>query len=449
MKIYFFIMIMITIAANSLFAEVSRKLPKPPKAKKIPVTTIKHGVKLVDNYSWLRDQNEKKSDDVMNYLKAENAYTRKVMKDTELLQEQLFNEMKARMKEDDLSVPVKKGKYMYYSRTEKDKQYPIYCRRLVDNSKPEEILLDENELAKGKEFFDCGTIELSSNEDILAYTADFDGDEHYSLHFIDLKSHKALPDVIENITTNIEWAEDNKTIFYTIMDETTRPYQIKRHLLGTDPKNDDIVYEESDQMFACSIFKSRDKRFLSITTGSTTTTEEYLLEANNPTGKFRLFAPRKQDIEYYVSFQHPYVYITTNENALNFKVMRTTEDKLEKKYWEEFIPHNENVYIDSIATFENYVVITERERGLQTLRYIDVRTNESINLPFAEAVYSVSLGNNPEYKTDKLRYVYYSLTTPESIIDYDFNTGLSELKKRREVLGDFDSRNYVSERIMF
>lgn len=434
-------------SAPVLMANETRKISSPPRAKKIPVITEKHGTLLIDNYAWLRDQNDKKNRDVLNYLKAENAYTRHVMKDTELLQDQLFEEMKARIKEDDLSVPVKDGKYMYYTKTAAGKQYPIHCRRLVDNSKPEEIIIDENELAKGKDFFDCGSIEISSNGDIVAYTVDYDGNEEYNLHFLDLKNHKELPDVIEKVTSNIEWAEDNKTIFYTIMDETTRPYQIKRHQLGTDSKNDPIIFEESDQMFGCSIFKSRDKRFLTIFTGSTTSSEEYILEAKNPTGEFKLFMPRRKDIEYYISFQKPYIYITTNENALNFKVMRTKEDQIDKKYWEEFIPHDENVYIDSISAFENYLVISERNRGLQTLRYIDTRTNENIDLPFAESVYSVYLGNNPEYKTDKLRYVYCSLTTPESVIDYDFNTGLSECKKRREVVGNFDSNNYVSERL--
>lgn len=447
MKISILIIFLLALSANSLIGEEQRKLPTPPKAKKVPLVTEKHGVKLTDNYAWLRDQNEKKSDEIIKYLRAENAYTKHVMKDTELLQDQLFEEMKSRIKEDDLSVPVKMGKYMYYSKTEKDKQYPIFCRRLVDNSKPEEVILDENELAKGKDFFDCGTAEISSNDDIVAYTVDYDGNEQYDLYFMDLKTRKLFPEVIKNVTSNIEWAEDNKTIFYTLMDETTRPYQIKRHQLGTNPEKDQIVFEEADQKFACNVSKSRDKRFVTITTGSTTSTEEYFLDAKNPTGEFKLFAPRRKDIEYYISFQKPYIYITTNENALNFKVMRTKEDQLDQKYWEEFIPHNKDVYIESIATFENYVVISERDKGLQTLRYIDTRTNENIALPFLEAVYTVYLGNNPEYKIDKLRYVYSSLTTPESVIDYDFNTGLSELKKRREVVGNFDPKNYVSERV--
>ena len=447
MKISLLLLLIITATAPCLIAAESKKLPTPPRAKKVPIVTEKHGVKLVDNYSWLRDQNEEKNPDIIKYLRAENAYTRRMMKDTELLQDQLYNEMKGRIKETDLSVPVKYGKYVYYTRTEEGKEYEIHCRRLVDNSKPEEIIIDENELAKGKEFFECGNFEISSNDELVAYVVDYDGDEQYDLYFMNLKTRKLYKYVIHNVTTNIIWAEDNKTLFYSVMDETTRPYQIKRHILGTDPAKDPVVYEEKDQKFICSISKSRDNRYLAISAGSTTTTEEYVLDAKNPTGEFKLFAPRQQGIEYYISFQKPYIYITTNENALNFKVMRTKEDKFDKKYWEEFIPHNDDVFIDSISTFENYVVIQERDKGLQTLRYIDVRTNESVNMPFPEQVYSVYLDSNPEYKLEKLRYVYCSLTTPKSVIDYDMNTGISELKKRQEVIGDFDPKNYVSERL--
>ena len=346
-----------------------------------------------------------------------------------------------------MSVPVKDGNYIYYNRTVTGKEYPIHYRRIADNSKPEEIIIDENELAKGKKFFDCGSIDISSNDDIVAYTVDYDGNEEYNLHFKDLKTGKDLPDVIQKVTSNIEWAEDNKTIFYSVMDETTRPYQIKRHELGTSPESDKVIYEESDQMFACSVFKSKDKRFINILTGSSTSTEEYILDAKNPKNELKLFAPRRKEIEYYLTFQKPYIYITTNEKALNFKVMRTKEDQLDKKYWEEFIPHNQDVYIDSISAFENYLVISERNKGLQTIRYIDIRTNETIDLPFTEAVYSVYLSGNPDYKTNKIRYVYCSLTTPESVIEYDFNTGLSECLKRREVIGNFNSKDYVSERL--
>ena len=447
MKLYIFLMLFIAASAPILIAADNKKLPAPPKAKKIQTVTEKHGVKLIDNYAWLRDQNEEKNPEIIKYLRAENAYTRHMMKDTELLQDQLYNEMKSRIKETDLSVPVKYGKYYYYSRTEKGKEYPIHCRKLVDDSKPEEILIDENELAKGKEYFECGTYEISSNDEIMAYTVDYAGDEQYDLYFMNLKTRKLYKDVIHKVTSNVVWAEDNKTIFYSVMDETTRPYQIKRHILGTDPADDLVVYEEKDPKFVCSVSKSRDNRYLAISVGATTTTEECFLDSKNPTGEFKLFAPRKQGIEYYISFQKPYIYITTNENALNFKVMRTKEDKFDKKYWEEFIPHNEDIFIDSISTFENYVVVQERVKGLQNIRYIDVRTNESVNLPFPEQVYSAYLGSNLEFKLDKLRYVYCSLTIPESVIDYDMKTGLSELKKRKEVIGNYDPKDYVAERL--
>lgn len=446
MKLSLLLLLLVAAVPAALHAE-PRKLQTPPMAKKIPVVTEKHGIKLTDNYAWLRDQNDVKSREVMDYLKAENAYTRHAMKDTELLQQQLYEEMKGRIKEDDLSVPVKNGKYIYYSKMAKGKEYPIHYRRLADESKPEELILDENVLAAGKEFFECGSMEISPNDNILAYTVDTDGDEKYDCFFYDLKNKKLLKDCILDIPTNIEWAADNKTLFYAVMDETTRPYQIKRHTLGTDSRDDVLVYEEKDPLFCASICKSRDDRFMVISTGSTQSTEEYILDAKNPTGEFKCFCPRKKDVEYYLTFQNPYIYVTTNENALNFKVMRATEKNWNKADWEEFIPHNENVYIDGLSAFENYLVICERVNGLQKIRYIDIRRNKNIELPFPEAVYSVTIGNNPEYKTTKLRYIYDSLTTPESVIDYDFETGLSECKKRREVVGDFKPSNYVSERI--
>ena len=446
MKIPFILLFMIIAGVPALHAE-PRKLITPPVAKKIPAITEKHGVKLLDNYSWMKDKNEIKKPEIMNYLKAENAYTRHAMRDTELLQKQLYEELKGRIKENDLSVPVKNGNYIYFNRMEAGKQYPIHLRKPANGKDEEEVILDENKLAEGKEYFDCGILEISPNDRIIAYGIDTDGDEKYDVCFYDLKTKKHLSDKIEGIPANLEWAEDNKTLFYTVMDETTRPYMVKSHVLGTPNTQDKIIYEEKDQTFCVTVNKSRDNRFLVMSTGSSTSTEEYICDANNPDKGFRLFCPREKNIEYYLTFQKPYIYVTTNENALNFKVMRATESNWSKGDWEELIPHSENVYIEGLSAFENYLVICERVNGLQKIRYINNKTNEKIEIPFVEAVYSVNLASNPEYQTRKLRFVYDSLTTPESVIEYDFETGMSECLKRREVIGDFDPNNYISERI--
>lgn len=447
---------MFVLAGSTLFAANSgihagpaddKRYPTPPFAKKLPTITEKFDRKLTDNYAWLKDRNENINKDVLTYLKAENAYTTHIMKDTELLQSQLYEEMKGRIKENDLSVPTKNGKYVYYHKMSEGKQYPIHYRRLADNSKPEEIVLDENILATGQEYFECGSMAISSNDDILAYTIDTDGSEEFELHFVNLKTHKKYTEVINNVSPDIEWAEDNKTILYCVLDEIHRPYLVMRHEIGKSVSEDSKVYEESDKSFNVGVTKSRDDRFITIGTGSSSSTEMYILDAKKPQSELKLFAKRKKDVEYSIVFLKPYIYILTNEGAENFKVMRTPEDKFEQENWDVYIPHNNDVYIEDIDEFENYLVISERDKGLQNIRYIDLRTNKTNYIPFTEAVYSVSLGSNPEFNTKKLRYVYYSLTTPESIVDYDLETGMAECKKRAEVIGNFSPNNYVSERI--
>ena len=451
MKLYLVLMLLCA-AGTTAFAAGStihsgpaddKRYPKPPMAKVISNVTEKHGVKLTDNYCWLRDKN---NPEVMKYLKAENAYTRHIMKDTEQLQEQLYQEMKSRIKENDVTVPRKLGNYLYFSKTEANKQYSIHYRQIADKSKPEEIILDENELAKGKDFCDVGSIAVSSGDNIMAYAVDYDGDEKYTVHFVDLNKHKQLSDTIPEATVDLEWAEDNKTIFYVLMSETQRPYKIMRHELGTDCSKDVLVYEEKDEQFCVSIEKSRDDKYMFVTTGSSTSTEVYYFDAKKPSEEPKLFAKRQKDVEYFITYQKPYFYIMTNENATNFKVMRTSEEQIAKENWEEFIAHDEDVLIEGLDEFENYLVISQRKLGLQEIKYINIHTGKTEFIPFTEAVYSLALAHNPEYNTNKLRYLYYSLTTPECVIDYDMETGMAECLKRTEVVGNFDPNNYTSER---
>ncbi|MDD2998859.1 MAG: S9 family peptidase [Candidatus Riflebacteria bacterium] len=417
----------------------------PPVAKKAPKITDIHGRKLSDPYAWLRNR---ESDEVMKYLKAENLYTKEIMKDTEDLQKKLFEEMKSRIKETDLSVPEKMDNYLYYSRTEEGKQYRIHCRRAIEQGAPEEIIFDENKYAEGKPYFAVGALKISPDHNVLAYSIDTTGAEKFELSFINLVTGTTYPEKIASTTYGVQWAEDNKTVFYTLMDETGRANLIRKHVLRTEISQDKDVYEEKDGQFWAGISKSRDKKYLMLYASSSTSSEVRLLEADKPDGEFRIFRGREKNIEYSLIHHEGYFYIITNENAINFKVMRTEESKPGTENWQEFIGARDNVLIDDFDEFADYLVISERENGLQKIRYYNARTGEFKYIPFDEAVYSVTVDANPEYATSLLRYSYTSLTTPESVFDFDMTTGKSELKKQTEVIGTFNQKNYKSERIM-
>lgn len=432
-----------TVLAVTATAEPGNS-PTPPTARREPKVTEIHGQKLVDPYAWLRNR---ESREVMNYLKAENLYTSEIMKDTEELQNQLFEEMKSRIKETDLSVPQRIDAYMYYSRTEEGKQYKIHCRRGVENGAPEEIIFDENKFAEGKPYFAVGTLKVSPDHNILAYSTDVSGAEKFELAFVNLVTGETYPDVIASTTYGVQWAADNKTVFYTLMDDTGRAFLIKKHVLGSDIAEDKTVYEEKDGQFWTGIGKSRNRKYLLISSSSSTTSEVRYLDAATPDGEFKIFRAREKGIEYGLICHDEYFYVLTNENAVNFKIMRTRTDAIATASWEEFMPARDNVLIDDMDEFAGHLVICEREEGLQKVRYIDCKSGEAKFIPFPEAVYSVTLDTNPEYNTTQLRYHYFSLTTPETVYDFDMATGKAELKKQTEVLGTFKSENYQSERI--
>ncbi|MBU1109521.1 MAG: S9 family peptidase [Candidatus Riflebacteria bacterium] len=420
------------------------EITSPPAARQQPKTTKIHGKTLSDPYAWLRDRESK---EVMSYLKNENFYTSEIMKDTEELQTCLFEEMKSRIKETDLSVPQKIDSYYYYSRTEEGKQYRIHCRRADEESAPEEIIFDENKFAEGTPYFAVGALEVSPDHNILAYSIDNSGNEKFELAFVNLITGQTYADRIASTTYGIEWAEDNKTIFYTLMDDTGRACLIKKHKLSSDVADDKEVYLEKDGQFWTGISKTRDRKYLMINSSSSTSSEYRILEADKPDGEFRMFRAREKDIEFGLVHQNDYFYILTNENAVNFKIMRTRDNETAPEKWQEFIAGRDNVLIDDIDAFADHLVISERENGLQKLRYFDRKSGEFKYIPFNEAVYSVTVDDNPEYKTSKIRYRYTSLTTPDSIFDFDMDSATSELKKQTEILGTFDSTNYQSERI--
>lgn len=444
MKLYLLLsMLTAVIMISAVSAQEPSSPVTPPTARKEPKITEIHGRKLTDPYAWLRNRENR---EVMNYLKAENLYTSETMKETEALQKELFEEIKSRIKETDLSVPQRIDTYMYYSRTEEGKQYKIHCRRGIEDGSPEEIIFDENKHAENKAYFSLGVFEVSPDHNILAYSTDTTGAEKFELCFVNLSTGETYPDRIASTTYGVEWAADNKTVFYTLMDDTGRACLIKKHVLGSETAADQEVYQEADGQFWTGIGKSRNRKYLLISSSSSTTSEVRFLEAGNPDGEFKIFRPRQKGIEYGLVCHDQYFYIITNEDAVNFKIMRTRTDNVATSSWEVFLPARDDVLIDDLDEFAGHLVVCERQGGLQKIRYYDVKSGESKYIPFPEAVYSFTLDTNPEYNTTLLRYHYFSLTTPETVYDFDMATGESELKKQTEILGTFKSENYRSER---
>jgi len=410
---------------------------KPPLAKQVFYTHEYHGQKLKDDYHWLKN---KEDSDVLKYLKAENAYTEGVMVETKEMQTKLYKEMLARIKETDLSVPEKIDNYFYYLRTEEGKQYPIYCRKQV-NSDVEQILLDENVLAEGHDFFSLGALSVSSDHKVLAFATNTSGDEVYKLQFKNLETGELLTDVISEIAANVEWANDNETYFFATLDETKRPYKIMRGRLG-DKKHDE-VYEEKDARFSAGVSKTRDKKFLLIAAESKNTSEWLYLDVENPEGEWKIFTKRREGIEYNLEHHDTGFYITTNDNAVNFKIMRAPSEKTPHADWREFVATNEDIMLDGVDCFKNHIAVYGKERGLPFIRIYDCLTKMWNTIDFKEAAYALSPSGNPEYETKELRYVYSSLVTPTSVYDYNMDDGTRVLKKQEEVKGGHRPEDYI------
>ena len=419
--------------------------PTPPIAAKQPHELVTHGDKRIDDYYWLNQQDKS---EVIDYLKAENEYTEEMMKHTEELQKSLYDEMLSRIKETDLSVPYRLQDYYYYSRTEEGKGYSILCRKYQSLEAEEEILLDQNKLAEGKEFFSLGVASVSPNRQILAYSTDTTGAEQYTLFFLDLDTRKLYSETIPNTYYSFAWGNDNQTVFYTKVDDANRPYQLWRHILGSDPSSDVLVYQEDDEAYYLSVGKTRSRAYILLELGSTITSEVHYLDANNPSGKFQLFQPRHTGVEYSIEHHSDRFYIVTNEEAINFKLMSTPVSSPDKTNWKTIIPHREEVLLEGIDAFADHLVIYERQKGLPTARIQTLATGEITELTFPEPAYSFSGGNNPEFKTTKFRFSYSSMITPSSVFDYDLETGERELMKETEVLGGYDRTLYASERLV-
>ena len=416
----------------------------PPTAKIEPKTTIIHSDTLIDNYAWLR---EKSNPEVIQYLEDENAYTEAIMKPTRRFQKKLYKEMLARIKETDESVPVKIDSFYYYNRMVKGNQYPIYCRKKGSLDANEEILLDQNRLASGQKYCSIGEFKVSPDHSLLAFAVDFNGSEKHMLVFKDLINGQMLPDTILNVSYGLEWASDNRTIFYTTLDTILRPDKLWRHQLGQTPKNDVMVFHEPDEKFYLGIAKTRSHGYLILTLGSQITTEVHYLSADQPDGHFRLFCPRQTGVEYYIDHHSDKFYILTNENAINFRLLETPIARPEKHNWQEKISHRPNVMLTGIDLFCDHLVVYERENGLEKIRVENLNTGVMHYVDFPEPVYTIDGDNNPDYNTKILRFRYTSLVTPNSVYDYDMESQTRELKKQDEVLGGYDQTQYQSERI--
>ena len=423
-------------------ADTTSSTPAPPVAKKIPRVTEINGRKLVDNYFWLREKN---NPEVKAYLEGENAYTDVVMKPTEPLQKKLYDEMLSRIKETDVDVPYKDGGSFYYSRTEAGKQYQIRCRKKGSLDAPEEVLLDINEMANGQRFMSVAAYEVSDDGNLLAYTTDNTGFRQYTLAIKDLRTGKVLADRAEKVGS-VVWANDNKTLFYSVEDSAKRQYRLYRHTLG-DSGNDPLVYEEKDERFNVYAGKTRSKAYILLISGSHTTSEVRYLPADQPTAEWKVMEPRKQDVEYYPDHNGDFFYIRVNDTGRNFRLVKAPVSDPRSQNWQEVIPQRSNVMLDDADFFRNYYVLYERENGLPQIRVTDLNNGQTKRIAFPEPAYAAYPYINREYNTSKFRYTYQSFITAQSIFEYDMGSGSSTLLKQKEVPGGYDRNRYQVERI--
>lgn len=418
-----------------------------PKAKIIPKTLKKHKESRIDNYFWL---NDRENSEVIDYLNQENSYYESMTSHTQKLKESLFEEMKARIKEDDSSVPYFYNGYFYITRFETGQDYPIFARKKGSLSAEEEILFNCNEMAKGHAYFKLGGLSISPDNKFASFGVDIIGRRIYTIQIKNLETGEILADKIENVTGASVWANDNNTIFYVRQDQVTlRADKVFKHKLNTASENDVLVFDEVDDTFNVSISKEKSRKYIVIGSGSTLTTEYRILNSDNPDGEFTVFQPRVRGLEYSISHYEDSFYILTNKDkATNFKLMKTPEGKTGKKNWVDLIPHREDVLLEDIEIFKNYLVVEERSNGLNHIRIMPWNGEPDYYLPFGSETYNAYTTTNVDFDTDILRYSYQSLATPSSIIDFNMKTKTKEILKEQEVLGGkFDKNNYVEERV--
>ena len=446
-----------TETATSSHDATTDTVPQPPVARREPVEHALHGDRRVDHYAWLR---QKENPDVIAYLEAENAYTDAILRPTEQLQEKLYQEMLGRIQQTDFTVPYRLRGYLYFTRTHEGKQYPLHFRRREAEGSPEELLLDLNQLAVGHSFLALGSLDVSDDDRLLAYSIDTTGYRQYMLHVKDLINGALLPEKIERVTS-AAWAADNRSLFYTVEDETTkRSHRVYRHAIGSK-EPDSLLYEEGDERFRLEVERSRSKDFILLTIASHTTSEVRFLHSDQPHSDFQIIAPREDNHEYYVG-HHPgpagdaageVFYIRTNSGGRTFRLMSVPVSAFRRESWQEIIPNRRQVMLAAAEVFKTHLVLFEREGGLPFLRIVDLTSvapellEASHRIVFAEPAYNASIGENPEFNATHLRFQYESFVTPRSIFDYDVRTRERILRKQQPVLGGYDPAQYGSERL--
>ena len=431
---------------------------KTPKAEIQAKSLTIHNSTRIDNYFWMRLTDEQKTaknkdaqtQKVEAYLNSENEYFDQVTASTNNFQKELFEEMKGRIKEDDTSVPYFRNDYFYITRFEKGSQYPIYSRKKENLEAKEEVLFDVNNEAEGYEYFQLGGLNVSPNNTLVAFATDTVSRRQYSIQIKNLETGNILTDKIENTTGGSVWSNDNKTLFYTKKDPLTlRSSSIYRHILGTDASEDVIVYEEKDETYSTYVYKTKSHKFIVIGSSSTLSSEFRIISADKPYGDWKIIQPREDNLEYSLAHYGDYFYIQTNkDDAINFKLMKTPVNKTTKENWVDVIPHRKETLLEDVSIFKNYLVIEERTQGLGKIRIKTWDGKEDYYLPFDEETYSAGVYANPEFDTEVIRYSYNSMTTPNSVIDFNMRNQTKEVKKEQEVLGGkFNKSNYKSERV--
>ncbi|MGG5209079.1 S9 family peptidase [Chryseobacterium sp. MIQD13] len=419
---------------------------KAPQAKKIEKILEIHGDRRIDNYFWL---NERENPEVIKYLEEENAYEEFMMKDTEAFQEELFEEMKARYKKDDESLPYFFNGYWYIVRYEEGKEYPIFCRKHKSLDNKEEILVDVNILAEGETYFEVGSVAVSPNNELVSFSSDNVSRRIYTINFKNLVTGEILPDQILNTTGKAVWANDNEHVFYIRKDESLRAFQVYRHKLGTDASEDILIFHEKDDTFDVNVFKTKSMKYIFIASSSTISDEHRFIPSDNVFAEWKIIQPRIDDLEYSVEHYEDEFYIITNaDEATNFKIVKTKIDNCGMENWVDVIPHRAEVLLEGFEIFRDYLVLEEREEGLLQIKIIDEKTQEAYYLPFSDPTYTAYIGINMEFDTEVLRYGYTSLTQPSSTYEYNMKEKTTQLLKQQEVLGGkFLPENYISERI--
>ncbi|MDQ8143901.1 S9 family peptidase [Chryseobacterium sp. CFS15] len=419
---------------------------KAPTAKKIEKVLEIHGDRRIDNYFWM---NEKENPEVIQYLEEENAYANFVMEDSEEFQEELYQEMKARYKKDDESLPYFFNEYWYMVRYEAGKEYPIFCRKYKTLDNEEEIILDVNILAEGEEFFEVANVAVSPNNELASFSSDNVGRRIYTLNFKDLKTGEIISDTIENTTGKAVWANDNQHVFYIIKDESLRAYKVYRHKLGTDTSEDVLIFHEEDETFDVNVFKTKSMEYIFMASSSTISDEHHFIPADNVFAEWKVIQPRIDDLEYSVEHYGDEFYIITNiDDATNFKIVKTKIENCGMEFWVDVIPHRDEVLLEGFEIFKDYLVLEEREKGLLQIKIIEEKTQESYYLIFSDPTYTTYISINLEFDTEILRFGYTSLTQPNSTYEYNMKEKTTKLLKQQEVLGGkFLPENYISERI--